>query len=120
MQGILNPMNGNRIKIARIGAGFSQSALSAATQGRLSVYTVRKLERGDRIPSSNELLALIDTLNIPLHFLFDRDGTSIAEANFRNKSSMRKRDRCQIEVKVLEWIDRYLQIESILDIDCST
>ena len=36
---------------------------------------------------------------------------------FRTKSNTSARDRAHVETEVLEWIERYLQIELILELD---
>ena len=36
---------------------------------------------------------------------------------FRTKANTSGRDRAQVETEVLEWIERYLQVEQVLELD---
>src|SRR6185369_12207943 len=91
-------MLSDRLKLARRKAGLSLRELSVAINEMVTAQAIGKYERGESIPSSGVLLAL-------------------AGVEFRTKANTTARDRATVETEVLEWIERYLQIEVILDLD---
>jgi len=52
-----------------------------------------------------------------LTYLTDTQGLVLSGVEFRTKDSTTAEDRTTVETEVLEWIERYLQIEHILDLD---
>jgi len=54
---------------------------------------------------------------VSLGYLLDAQGVNLSGVEFRTKASTSARDRAHVETEVLEWIERYLQIEMILDLD---
>jgi len=107
----------DRIKLARRKAGFSLRDLSAAMDERVSAQAIGKYERGEDVPSSGVLTALTKALGVSLSYLLDPLGVELTDVEFRTKANTTARDRAQVETEVLEWIERYLQIELILDLD---
>src|ERR1700719_3574466 len=112
-------MIADRIKLARRKSGYSLRGLSDAMDNRVSAQAIGKYERGEDIPSSGVLLALSKTLGVSLAYLVDTQQIQLAGVEFRTKASTTARDRAQVETAVLEWIERYLQIEMILELDSS-
>src|SRR5581483_10312483 len=74
-------------------------------------------ERGEDIPSSGVLTALAKALGVSLSYLLDTQVVELTGVEFRTKANTTVRERAQVETEVLEWIERYLQIELILDLD---
>jgi len=64
-------------------------------------------------------VALADALKVSLSYLIDTQQIQLAGVEFRTKASTSARDRAHVETAVLEWIERYLQVELILDLDSS-
>jgi Zn-dependent peptidase ImmA (M78 family)/transcriptional regulator with XRE-family HTH domain len=110
-------MIADRIKLARRKAGFSLRDLSAAMGGRVTPQAIGKYERGEDVPSSGVLTALAKALGTSLSYLLDVQGIALFGVEFRTRANTTARDRAQVETEVLEWIERYLQIETILDLD---
>src|SRR6202789_4730684 len=110
-------MIADRIKLARRKAGFSLRELSAAMDDRVTGQAIGKYERGEDTPSSGVLLALAKALGVSLNYLLDTQGIELSGVEFRTKANTTGRDRAHVETEVLEWIERYLQIELILDLD---
>jgi Zn-dependent peptidase ImmA (M78 family) len=110
----------DRIKLARRKAGYSLRDLSDAMQGRVTAQAIGKYERGEDTPSSGVLMALAKALGVSLNYLLDTQGIELTGVEFRTKSTTTVRDRAHVETEVLEWIERYLQIELILDLDSAT
>src|SRR5262245_1012289 len=110
-------MIGDRIRLARNKAGFSLRDLSGAMEGRVTAQAIGKYERGEDIPSSGVLIALAKALNVSVAYLLDTQGVELTGVEFRTKASTTARDRAHVEAAVLEWIERYLQVESVLETD---
>src|ERR1017187_4091415 len=113
-------MIADRIKLARRKAGFSLRALSAAMDDKVTAQAVGKYERSEDIPSSGVLMALAKALGVSLNYLLDAHGIELSGVEFRTKANTTAKERAQVETEVLEWIERYLQIELILDLDSVT
>ena len=110
-------MIADRVKLARRKAGFSLRDLSSAMEGRVTAQAIGKYERGEDTPSSGVLIALAKALGVSLSYLMDTQGIALSGVEFRTKANTTGRDRAQVETEVLEWIERYLQIELILELD---
>jgi Zn-dependent peptidase ImmA (M78 family) len=110
-------MIADRVRLARRKAGLSLRDLSAAMADKVTAQAIGKYERGEDIPSSGVLLALSQALGVSLSYLLDTQGIELCGVEFRTKANTSARDRSQVETEVLEWIERYLQIELILELD---
>ena len=85
--------------------------------GKVTAQAIGKYERGEDVPSSGVLMALAKALNVSVPYLLDAQGINLTGVEFRKKASTSARDRAHVETEMLEWIQRYLQVESILDLD---
>src|SRR6202522_4117955 len=110
-------MIADRIRLARSKAGLSLRGLSQAMKRKVTAQAIGKYERGEDIPSSGVLLALSAALDVSLSYLVDTQGIELRGVEFRTKANTSARDRAHVETEVLEWIERYLQIELILELD---
>jgi len=110
-------MISDRIKLARRKAGFSLRDLSDAMENRVTAQAIGKYERGEDIPSSGVLSALAKALGVSLAYLLDTQGLQLSSVEFRTKANTTGRERALVETEVLEWIERYLQIELVLELD---
>ena len=110
-------MLADRLKLARRKHGLSLRDLAGAMDGLVTAQAIGKYERGESMPSSGVLLALAKALNVSLTYLLDTQEVSLAGVEFRTKANTTARDRANVETEVLEWIERYLQVEGILDLD---
>src|SRR6266571_5965381 len=110
-------MIGDRLKLARRKAGLSLRDLAGAMETKVTAQAIGKYERGESTPSSGVLLALSKALGVSLNYLMDTQGITLAGVEFRTKANTSGRERAQVETEVLEWIERYLQIELILELD---
>src|SRR6185503_15362414 len=72
---------------------------------------------GEDVPSSAVLMALAKALDVSLAYLLDTQGVELTGVEFRTKASTTSRDRAHVENEVLEWIERYLQVEAVLELD---
>jgi Zn-dependent peptidase ImmA (M78 family)/transcriptional regulator with XRE-family HTH domain len=112
-------MIADRIRLARRKAGFSLRDLSAEMDERVTAQAIGKYERGEDIPSSGVLTALAKALGVSLSYLLDTQGIELSGVEFRTKANTTAKDRAHVETEVLEWIERYLQVETVLDLDSS-
>src|ERR1700678_505420 len=112
-------MIADRIRLARSKAGLSLRGLSQAMKGRVTAQAIGKYERGEDIPSSGVLSALSKALGVSLSYLLDAQGVALSGVEFRTKANTTAKDRAHVETEVLEWIERYLQVELVLDLDSS-
>jgi Zn-dependent peptidase ImmA (M78 family)/DNA-binding XRE family transcriptional regulator len=110
-------MIADRVKLARRKAGLSLRDLSAAMNHKVTAQAIGKYERGEDVPSSGVLSALAKALGVSLSYLMDTGGIVLAGVEFRTKANTTARDRAHVETEVLEWIERYLQIELVLDLN---
>lgn len=110
-------MIADRLRLARRKAGYSLRDLSAAMDGKVTAQAIGKYERGESTPSSGVLVALSKALGVSLAYLLDVQGIELSAVEFRTKANTSGRDRAQVETEVLEWIERYLQVERVLELD---
>ena len=110
-------MIADRIRLARRKAGLSLRDLSAAMDHKVTAQAIGKYERGEDIPSSGVLMSLAKALGVSVSYLMDTQGLVLSGVEFRTKANTTASDRANVETEVLEWIERYLQIELILELD---
>jgi transcriptional regulator with XRE-family HTH domain len=112
-------MIADSIKLARRKAGLSLRGLAEAMNGRVTAQAIGKYERNEDIPSSGVLISLAKTLGVSIAYLMDTQGVVLSGVEFRTKASTTAADRAVVETEVLEWIERYLQIEHVLELESS-
>jgi Zn-dependent peptidase ImmA (M78 family)/transcriptional regulator with XRE-family HTH domain len=112
-------MIADRIRLARNKAGLSLRDLAAEMENLVTAQAIGKYERGEDIPSSRVLSALAKALKVSISYLLDTQGLMLTGVEFRTKANTTGKDRAHVETEVLEWIERYLQVELVLDLDSS-
>jgi transcriptional regulator with XRE-family HTH domain len=110
-------MIADRLKLARRKVGYSLRDLEAAIDRKVTAQAIGKYERGESIPSSGVLIALGKALGVSLNYLMDTQGIELSGVEFRTRASTTGQDRAHVQTAVLEWIERYLQIETVLELD---
>ena len=110
-------MIADRVRLARRKSGLSLRGLSDAINGRVTAQAIGKYERGESIPSSGVLIALSRAMGVSVSYLMDTQDIEIQGVEFRTKTNTTARDRANVETEVLEWIERYLQIEALLELE---
>lgn len=110
-------MIGDRIKLARRKAGYSLRQLCTEMKNLVTPQAIGKYERNESIPSSGVLLALTKALGVSLTYLLDTQDIELKAVEFRTKANTTQKDRAQVETEVIEWVDRYLQVERMLELD---
>src|SRR3954468_18529614 len=107
-------MIGNRIRLARSKAGYSLRDLATAMGERVTPQAIGKYERGESEPSQEVMQALSKALAVSLNYLMDTQNIELSGVEFRTKANTSLRERAHVEAEVIEWIERYLELELIL------
>ena len=104
---------GESIKLRREIMGLSLRAL--AEQIQVSHTTVSKFENNELTPNSQCLIRLSEILQIPIASLLRPTNQKIQlnRLAFRSKK-MKKKDEKKISAEIKEWLERYIQIESLI------
>ncbi len=107
----------DRLRLARKKAGLSLHSLAEKVRPSVSSQAIGKYERGQMMPSSSVLLGLSEALGVSLDFLMSGQVAALQKVEFRKHSDTSARDRALAEALVIERLEDYLAIESILEIE---
>ena len=110
---------GTRLKLARKKAGLSLQELSDSIQNRITKQAINKYESGQMAPSSDIIPLLSEALDVKPDYFFKKNVLTLGKVLFRKKVRMSKRLEESIIEKVRDYIERYLEIENILNIQSS-
>lgn len=113
-------MFGDRLRLARKRTGMSLRALEDAVSGKVTAQALSKYERGEMTPSSDVLIALSRALKVSVPYLLAVEDAKLGEVDFRTRASTSAKDRARVEAAVLEWVERYLQLERIIGLDSAS
>ena len=107
-----------RLMQARLKARLSMEKLSEKMNGKVTKQAISKYEKAMMAPSSATLIAMADALDVNLDyffrpFSFDLDQFKVS---FRKKSDTSAGDQKALEVQIQDEVERYLEIEEILDV----
>lgn len=109
-------MFGERLKLARRKAGFSLRGLSDALDRSVTAQSIGKYERGEMMPNSKILIQMSKALNVSIPYLMSRRISKLKDIEFRRTSGVTEREKAQVEAAVIEKLERYMNIEEILDV----
>lgn len=101
---------GGRVKCARKEAGLSLRAL--AEDVGVSAQAISKYERDLDMPSSGVLLRLAKALNVKVEYFFRKREVRLSPPTYRC-TKMTKKQQDTVQYKIGEWLERYLEIESL-------
>ncbi|MBA2393623.1 MAG: ImmA/IrrE family metallo-endopeptidase [Ktedonobacteraceae bacterium] len=104
---------GKRIKSARIIAGSSQRDL--ANRAEVSAMAISKYERDMDTPGSAVLLRLADALSVNIEYFFRPTTVTFSSPTYRKRASLPALEDASILERIQEWLERYLDIESLLN-----
>jgi len=107
---------GQRIKLSRHSLGISLRDLETKIDNRVSAQAISKYERGKSIPSSGVLIALAGALGVSVDYLASDTDIVLESVEFRKKNFTSKREKIQVEARVLDFLQRYLTVEDILNL----
>jgi Zn-dependent peptidase ImmA (M78 family)/DNA-binding XRE family transcriptional regulator len=105
-----------RFKMARQMRGISQREL--ARRAGVSANAISKYERGLNVPGSGVLIRLSKALDVKIEYFLRPDTYSIQlEAPAFRRLEMGQKDEVIVKERVRDWLERYLEVEDLLDID---
>ena len=105
-----------RLVAARKMAGMSLEGLSQATGALVSKQAISKYEQGKAMPGSEVLLALARALGVRVDYFFRPARVAIHGLSFRRKARLGAREKDRITHQTIDFLEKYLEIERILDI----
>ncbi|MBZ0199806.1 MAG: XRE family transcriptional regulator [Ignavibacteriaceae bacterium] len=108
-------MFSDRLKTARKMAGLSLPQL-AIKLGDISKQSLSNYENGKRKPDSKILLKLAKALGVKPDFFFRENTVQMKSFEYRKNSRLGKKEREMIEEKTKDQLERYLELENILNI----
>jgi Zn-dependent peptidase ImmA (M78 family)/transcriptional regulator with XRE-family HTH domain len=109
-------MFGERLKLARKRSGLSLRELSALVENKVSAQAIGKYESGQMFPSSGVLIALAKALDTDLEFLTSSQVAELSGVEFRKNVQTRAKEAARVEAAVMDRVERYLAIESVLEL----
>ena len=107
-------MIGVRLKLARTAAGLSLRELAAAIEGLVTAQAIGMYERNESTPNSTVLIALAKALDTSVDYLMGDPELIVEELEFRKDAFTSKREEAKVEATALLHLERYLELEEIL------
>ena len=105
-----------RLKNARLLSAMSQDNLVEAMGAMVSKNAISKYEKGLMMPNSAVLIQLARALNVKTDYFLRPFGAEIENIEFRKRSVLGVKKTNAIKQKVAESVERYLEIEDLLQI----
>ena len=109
-------MIGERLKLARASTGLSLRDLSGKIGNLVTAQALGKYERDESMPGSKVLLALADALGVSEDYLLGQSQITLEAVEFRKNRLTRKKEEAQVQAAVISHLERYLEVESILQV----
>jgi transcriptional regulator with XRE-family HTH domain len=109
-------MFGERLKRARVKQGLSLELLANKADNIVTKQAISQYEKNQKNPSSTVLIALANALGVNVEYFFRNFTVQIGEVDFRKHFAFSKKRQEIIKEKVREYLERYIQIEEILEI----
>jgi len=106
---------GERIKQGRQMAGLTKREL--ATNAGVSAQAISKYERNLDVPGSKIVIQLAHALGVRVEFFLRPKSIFKIEPKFRKRQSLSSKGEDAILARVSDWLERYLEIETILSND---
>ena len=103
-----------RLRSARKMSGFSMAALAEEAGQAVTKQAISKYEKGLMNPRGDALVALSRALGVKSDYFFRPQRVSLGELEFRKKSRLGRREQERIKYSILDFLERYLEIEDIL------
>ena len=107
---------GARLKMARRLAGLSLQELADKLENRVTKQALSKYEMGQMNPTAEVLLAIAGTLGLKQDYFLKAASAPIENIEFRKRAGLSRKNEESIIEKARDYIERYLEIESILGI----
>ena len=104
-----------RLKSARKMAGLSMDDLVGKMKNDISKSAIGKYELGKMLPDSKNLIALANALNVNVDYFFRPLNYKLINIEFRKKAKLQQAKQRQIKAKTLDYLERYIEIEELLN-----
>ncbi|MEX2603176.1 MAG: XRE family transcriptional regulator, partial [Gracilimonas sp.] len=104
----------NRIKHARLMRGCSLQDLSDRLYSKVSRQALHKYEKGAVVPDANMIQDIADALELKPDYFYREDTIELEEISFRKLSSLSQKEQNRIIETARDFIERYLELESII------
>ena len=101
---------GQRIKQARKANYMSLRNLAEKTE--ISPMAISKYERDLDMPSSGVLLRLAQALGVSIDFLIRPMSITVELQAYRKHAALGVKEQESIQMRIQEWLERYLEVES--------
>ena len=111
---------GERLKRARARKGLSLRDLAAKLKAagvEISHTAIGHYENAVMMPDSGKLIALCDILDVEPDYFFRSESVRLEKIEFRKLSRFGAKKVDQIRESAADFFERYLEIESILDLN---
>jgi len=103
--------------LARKMAGMSLQDLANALQNKVTKQSLNKYELGLMKPTGELLSLLSKELSVKPDFFLRKGIVELGEISFRKRADLLKKDEEAVVEKARDYVERYLEIESILGED---
>lgn len=119
-KGMNNNLNtfAKRLQQARLKAKLSMEKLSEKMNGVVTKQAISKYEKAMMMPSSTILIAMAEALGCDLDYFFRPFTFELEDlkVSFRKKSDTTAGDQKALKVQIQDEVERYLEIEEILQV----
>jgi Zn-dependent peptidase ImmA (M78 family) len=97
--------------MARVRAGLSLRALAQRVE--VSPMAISKYERGLVVPGSAMLVKMANALQVKPDYFFRSTKVTLSSPEYRRKQSLSAKSRQMIMGEVQDWLERYMEVESL-------
>jgi Zn-dependent peptidase ImmA (M78 family) len=108
-------MIGERIKQARVAAGFSLRQLAEVTNNYVSAQVIHKYELGKVVPGSDVLIKIAKALGVKVEYFFRAETVQVtlSGAAYRKRAVASAKHLNAVHAKAKEFLERYLAVEAL-------
>jgi Zn-dependent peptidase ImmA (M78 family) len=107
---------GQRLRSARRQRGMSMADLQAACANRIKTSTISRYEKGEITPSPDNWIILASALEVKPGYFSKPVRVAVESVEYRKLARLSARRCAAIEELVKDRVERYIEVEEILDI----
>jgi Zn-dependent peptidase ImmA (M78 family) len=108
--------NPERLKTARLLAGFSLRQLEEAVARTVSYAAINKYEKGLMQPDAGTIIRFADVLKVRAAYFFEQSTVQLGEINFRKKRNLSDSATEQIKEMTRDKVERTMEAEKLLNL----
>lgn len=108
--------NNERLKSARLLAGFSLRQLEERLSFRVTYNSISKYEKGQMQPDPGMIIRLAEILKVTPGYFFEPNTIQLGAINFRKRNSLSEAEIELIKEKTKDKLERYIEVERLLNI----